>query len=86
MALPRYQIYTSFQQNGRNTGWVLGRTLPPAPALRDPAILLAQSTATYSTPAEEVETEYLRAVASPFITNTNLAGDTPDTPIGRRKR
>lgn len=86
MALPRYQIYTSFQQNGRNTGWVLGKTLPPAPALRDPVILLAQSTATYGTPAEEVETEYLRAVASPFVANTNPAGDTPDTPIGRRKR
>lgn len=86
MALPRYQIYTSFQQNGRNTGWVLGKTLPPIPALRDPAILLAQSTATYGTPAEEVETEYLRAVASPLVANTNPARGTPDTPIGRRKR
>ncbi|TGY82829.1 type IV secretory system conjugative DNA transfer family protein, partial [Petralouisia muris] len=37
MALPRYQIYTSFQSGGRNTGWVQGRTLPPPPALRDAA-------------------------------------------------
>lgn len=27
MALPRYQIYTSFQSNGRNVGWVQGKTL-----------------------------------------------------------
>ena len=59
MTLPRYQIYTSFQQGGRNTGWVMGRTLPPPPALRDPAELYARSMETYGVPAEEVEAEYL---------------------------
>lgn len=79
MALPRYQIYTSFQQNGRNTGWVLGKTLPPAPTLRDPVELHAQSQATYGIPAEEVEAEYLK-----IITNHNDSGVDPEAPIGRR--
>lgn len=35
MALPRYQIYTTFQSGGKSTIWVMGRTLPLAPALRD---------------------------------------------------
>ena len=82
MALPRYQIYTSFQSGGRNTGWVMGRTLPPQPALRAPAVLYAQSMESYGTPAEETEEEYLKT-----ITNYSAPEDNPgDTPIGRRKR
>lgn len=50
MALPRYQIYTSFQSGGRNIGWVQGRTLPPPPALRDAADLKARSQAAYGIP------------------------------------
>ncbi len=81
IALPRYQIYTSFQQDGRNTGWILGRTLPPVPPLRDPLELRTRSMAAYGKPAEEVDEEYLKMFA---------ASDTPgkndgDTPIGRRK-
>lgn len=82
MALPRYQIYASFQSGGKNTGWVQGRTLPPTPSLRDPVELRALSMETYGVPAEDVETEYLN-----LYTNHSAAGDTPDgTPIGRRKR
>lgn len=81
MALPRYQIYASFQQGGRSTGWVLGKTLPPTAALRDPVELRAQSMAAYGTPAEEVEAEYLR-----MFTNNHPPGAEPDAPIGRRKR
>ena len=82
MALPRYQVYTSFQQNGRNTGWVMGRTLPPTPALRDPSVLYAKSMESYGTLAEETEAEYLK-----MITNYSAPGDNlGDTPIGRRKR
>lgn len=82
MALPRYQIYTSFQQNGQNTGWVMGRTLPPPPALRDPAELYARSMEAYGTPAEEVEKEYLKI----FAANNTPGSDQGTTPIGRRKR
>lgn len=82
MALPRYQIYASFQSGGRNTGWVMGRTLPPTPALRDPAELYARSMETYGAPAEETEEEYLK-----IATTYSAPGpDQGDTPIGRRKR
>ena len=82
MTLPRYQIYTSFQQGGRNTGWILGRTLPPIPPLRDPTELRARSMAAYGKPAEEVDEEYLKM----FATAGAPSEDDGDTPIGRRKR
>lgn len=82
MALPRYQIYTSFQQNGRNIGWVMGRTLPPMPALRDPVELRARSMEAYGVPAEEVEEEYLKM----FVNHSAPGSNQGDTPIGRRKR
>lgn len=82
MTLPRYSVYASFQAGGRNIGWVSGKTLPPPPALRDPAELYAQSMATYGVPAEEVEAEYLK-----LFTNPKAPGDNSgDAPIGRRKR
>lgn len=83
MALPRYQIYTSFQLGGRNIGWVQGRTLPPPPALRDAAELKAKSQAAYGIPAEQIEEEYL----SIFTANNQTAGENPgDVNIGRRKK
>lgn len=81
MALPRYQVYTSFQHHGRNVGWVLGKTLPPTPALRDLVELRAQSMTRYGTPAEEVEKEYLSMLDHHSATRTDPGG-----PIGRRKR
>ena len=82
MALPRYQIYASFQRDGRNTGWIQGRTLPPPPALQDAAELKARSQAAYGIPAEQVEEEYLN-----IFTPCNTAGENPgDTNIGRRKK
>ena len=83
MALPRYQIYTSFQSNGRNTGWIQGKTLPPPPALRDAADLKANCQATYGIPAEQIEEEYLNI----FTTNNRNAEENPgDINIGRKKR
>ena len=83
MALPRYQIYTSFQSGGKNTGWVQGRTLPPPPALRDAAELKARSQAAYGIPPEQTEEEYL----SIFTTNNRNAEENPgDINIGRKKR
>ena len=82
MTLPRYQIYTSFQSGGKSTGWVMGRTLPPTPALRNPAELYARSMGTYGTPAEETEEEYLKM----FVNNSASGNDPGETPIGRRKR
>ena len=83
MALPRYQIYTSFQSNGRNTGWIQGKTLSPPPALRDAADLKASCQATYGIPAEQIEEEYLNI----FTTNNRNAEENPgDINIGRKKR
>ncbi|MEY8377976.1 type IV secretory system conjugative DNA transfer family protein [Lachnospiraceae bacterium 56-18] len=83
MALPRYQIYTSSQQGGRNTGWIQGKTLPPPPTLRSAAELKARSQATYGISAQQVEEDYLNI----FNNNTNASGGNPDdTPIGRKKR
>ncbi len=82
MTLPRYQIYTSFQSGGKSTGWVMGRTLPPTPALRDPAELYAQSMRAYGAPAEETEEEYLKTV----MNHSAPGSDAGETPIGRRKR
>ncbi len=83
MTLPRYQIYTSFQSNGRNVGWVQGRTLPPPPALRDAADLKAKSQATYGVPTEQIEREYLNI----FTTNNSTTGENPSNiNIGRKKK
>lgn len=82
MVLPRYQIYASIQTNGRSTGWVQGKTLPPPPALREAVELKAMSQATYGIPAEQVEEDYLKLFGD--------SGETPpeweDAAIGRRKR
>ena len=83
MTLPRYQIYTSFQSNGRNTGWVQGKTLSPPPALRNAADLKANCQAIYGIPAEQIEEEYLNI----FTTNNRNAEENPgDINIGRKKR
>lgn len=83
MTLPRYQIYASFQSNGRNTGWVQGKTLSPPPALRNAADLKASCQATYGIPAEQIEEEYLNI----FTTNNRNAEENPgDINIGRKKR
>lgn len=82
MALPRYQVYASFQSNGRNTGWIQGKTLPPPPALRDAADLKAKSQAAYGIPAEQTEEDYLK-----LFTANHAAGENPgDAHIGRKKK
>lgn len=79
MTLPRYQVYTSFQSGGRSTGWIMGRTLPPPPALRDPVELYVQSTEQYGVPAENVENEYLT------LLNNHSTAQSGNATIGRRK-
>lgn len=82
MALPRYQIYASIQSNGRSTGWVQGKTLPPPPALREAAELKAMSQAAYGIPAEQVEEDYLKL----FGDGDEVPPECEDAAIGRRKR
>jgi hypothetical protein len=63
MKLPPYHIYTSFNQNGRSTGWVSGRTLPPPEPFRDPLALKRYVAARYGMPGFQVEQEYLEMLA-----------------------
>lgn len=81
MLLRRYKVYTSFQSGGRNTGWVMGNTLPPPQAIRDAAELRARSQKIYGIPAEQVEEDFLNLVNSNTINNEEM----DKTPIGRRK-
>ena len=82
MALPRYQIYASIQTNGRSTGWVQGKTLPPPPALREATELKAMSQTAYGIPAEQIEKDYLNL----FTVNSASAENPGDVNIGRRKK
>lgn len=79
--LPRYKVYTSFQYGGKNTGWIMGNTLPPPKALRDVAELRARSQKMYGIPAEQVEEDFLNLVNNNTTTNEEIN----NTPIGRRK-
>ena len=81
MNLPRYQVYTTFQSAGKNTGWVQGKTLPPPSVIRMAAELKARSMSTYGMPAEDVEREYLEIINSEDINHS----DWGDAAIGRRK-
>jgi hypothetical protein len=86
MTLPRYQIFASFQQGGKNTGWISGRTLPAPRSSRDPIELRAVSMARYGRAVEEVEKEYLDLLTRYRITDTDNAPETVHSPIGRRKK
>lgn len=81
MMLPRYKVYTSFQYGGRNTGWIMGSTLPPPKPIRDAAGLRARSQKMYGTPAEQIEEDFLNLVNNSTINNKEMS----NTPIGRRK-
>ncbi|MDE6981521.1 MAG: type IV secretory system conjugative DNA transfer family protein, partial [Lachnospiraceae bacterium] len=82
MVLPRYQIYASIQTNGRSTGWVQGKTLPPPPALREATELKAMSQTAYGIPAEQIEKDYLNL----FTVNNASAENPGGVNIGRRKK
>lgn len=83
MTLPRYHIYTTFQSGGRSTGWISGKTLPPAPSLRMAAECKAESMKRYGVPAEKTEAAIISIMTpaepepDPIVT---------DAPIGRRKK
>lgn len=82
MLLPRYQIYTSFQNGGRSTGWIQGKTLPPEPAIRESTDLYTLSMETYGTSPEEVEADYFKAIQN----GSTKEEENSNTSIGRRKR
>lgn len=83
MTLPRYQIYTSFQSGGKNTGWISGQTMPPAPPIRMAAEIKAESMRRYGVPAEETESALVRLMTRP---EPEPDPAVTDAPIGRRKK
>ena len=84
MTQPRFHIYTSFMQNGRNTGWLSGQTLPPSEPFRSAVELRAKSMTKFGKSAEDVEAEYLAVLESTRPTESEDPPE-PET-IGRRKR
>lgn len=83
MTLPRYQIYASFQSGGRNTGWISGQTMPPAPPIRMAAEIKAESMRRYGVPAGETEAALIRLMTRP---EPEPDPAVTDAPIGRRKK
>jgi hypothetical protein len=83
MALPRYHIYASFNDAGRSTGWLSGKTLPITPMLRDPAELKAKVAARYGRPGSEVEREYMELLAA---CREDDEGDAEQKPVGKKAK
>jgi len=64
LMLPRYQIYTSYDSHGKNTGWISAKTLPMTKPLRKPEELRKKVAERYGKSGKEVEQEYFDLVAS----------------------
>ena len=82
MALPRYYVYASFNQDGRNTGWVSGQTLPMTIALNSTEELKKRVAIRYGKPGAEVESEYLKMLTEHRPENDS---EIDSGPVGRRK-
>lgn len=82
MTLPRYEVYTNFMTEGKSTGWIRGKTIPPMDRLRNPIEIKALSQVTYGVPAETVDEEFLKLIEQ--VEEEPLT-DFDDTTIGRRK-
>ena len=82
MTLPRYEVYTNFMSEGKSTGWIRGKTIPPMDRLRNPIEIKALSQVTYGVPAETVDEEFLKLIEK--VEEEPLT-DLDDTTIGRRK-
>ena len=63
MALPRYHIYASFNNNGKSTGWISGQTIPIGPTVSNAALIRNKVAERYGKPFEEIEQEYLEMMA-----------------------
>ena len=82
MTLPRYEVYANFMTEGKSTGWIRGKTIPPMDRLRNPSEIKARSQVTYGVPAESVDEECLKLIEK---AEDESLTDFDDTTIGRRK-
>ena len=83
MSLPRYHIYTSFQSDGKSTGWISGQTLPPSPPLRMAVEFKAESMKRYGVPSEQTEAELIQILS---MKETPPEPNIINSPIGRKKK
>jgi hypothetical protein len=81
MSLPRYQVYASFNSNGKNTGWVSGKTLPMTRPVSDAAEIRKKVAARYGKPGHETEQEYLDLLATCQV---DTAPEIDTAAVGRR--
>ena len=96
LLLPRYQVYTTFNVNGRNTGFIRGQTLPPPPASENAAELKAESQKRYGEDQKSGDLKYFASLNTQTTQTTqskktdNLVDSPVDSPtpnnppIGRR--
>jgi len=82
-ALPQYHVYTSFNVNGRNTGWVSGVTRPLERPFQNVNEIKRKVAARYGKPATEVEQEYLDLLAR---YRQEAKSEVESAPVGRRKK
>jgi len=80
--LPQYEIYASLLNEGKQTGWFSGRTLPPPAQVSSPEAIIAESQARYGIEPEPVGTHEadVTCAAAPNI------GRGDDEPLGRTRR
>ncbi len=81
MSLPRHQIYTNIQKDGRATGWVSGVTLNKTATTRNPVLLRAKIRERYGISGEDTAKAYQE------LMDSCQPEPTPVVPgaIGRRK-
>ena len=83
MRLPRYHIYTSFQVDGKNTGWVSGQTMPPPLPVSLAADTKARSMKQYGIPSDQTENELIQMISRQ---EKPQDPDIINAPIGRKKK
>lgn len=78
--LPQFEIYASLLNEGRQTGWFSGKTLPPPKQISDPEGVVAESQARYGMEPRAAEPQPSPETAEPGIT------DVDNEPFGRTPR
>ena len=77
--LPQYEIYASLLNNGQQTGWFSGRTLPPPVATSSPEAIIAESQARYGGDPADMP-------GAPARRPRRSVAFTDDEPLGRTAR
>ena len=82
MLLPRYHVYSTLMANGKQTGWVSGKTYPAEAVMYEASELRAISMKRYGKSAHLIEEEYLDLLR---YNNLNDTEEDISANIGRSK-